>query len=311
MWDEGAWWYAAPISALSVNDNCIDFYVDPGKVGQPVKVEMVPKTEYIHLINQSTTVNDTIDFQKIRIDRDWAGETNLFTISGEVLDTASTDTFQRNIFDPVLFSGTVFKEQLSKYGVDVKKIAVSTGVSNGSLITVHISDSLLYSAHNLMHESDNLTAELFTKTMSVSDTTVGTWQGGLKVIKTFLADSASIDTSELHLADGSGVSRYNLSSADQFVKLLSYMYHSNKKDEFIYTLPSSGSKSTLKDRLELSDSKIRAKTGHLSGVSCLSGYIFSEQYGPLAFSILMNGYTGSAKPYKRLQDKITKLFLND
>ena len=41
MWDEGAWWYAAPISALSVNDNCIDFYVDPGEVGQPVKVDMV------------------------------------------------------------------------------------------------------------------------------------------------------------------------------------------------------------------------------------------------------------------------------
>ena len=311
MWDEGSWWYAAPISALSVNDNCIDFYVDPGEVGQPVKVEMVPETEYIHLVNKSTTVYDTIDFQKFRIDRDWAGKTNLFTLSGEVLETASTDTFQRNIFDPVLFSGTIFKEQLSKYGVDVKKIAVRTGVSNGSLITVHISDSLLYSAHNLMHESDNLTAELFTKTMAVSDTTVGTWQGGLRVIKTFLADSARIDTSELRLADGSGVSRYNLSSANQFVKLLSFMYHSNKKDEFIYTLPSGGSKSTLKDRLGLSDSKIRAKTGHLSGVSCLSGYIFSDQYGPLAFSILMNGYTRSAKPYKHLQDKITKLFLYD
>ena len=29
MWDEGPWWYAAPISGLSVNDNCIDFYVKP------------------------------------------------------------------------------------------------------------------------------------------------------------------------------------------------------------------------------------------------------------------------------------------
>ena len=89
------------------------------------------------------------------------------------------------------------------------------------------------------------------------------------------------------------------------------MYNSNKKDEFIYTLASSGSKSTLKYRLELSDSKIRAKTGHLSGVSCLSGYIFSDKYGPLAFSMLMNGYTGPAKPYKRIQDKIINLFLND
>ena len=34
MWDEGPWWYAAPIGALSVNDNCIDFYVQPGKKGQ-------------------------------------------------------------------------------------------------------------------------------------------------------------------------------------------------------------------------------------------------------------------------------------
>ena len=35
MWDEGPWWYAAPISALSVNDNCIDFYVEPGNIGSP------------------------------------------------------------------------------------------------------------------------------------------------------------------------------------------------------------------------------------------------------------------------------------
>ena len=153
-----------------------------------------------------------------------------------------------------------------------------------------------------MHESDNLTAELFTKTMAVSDTTIGNWKDGLRIIKTFLADSAGIDTTVLRLADGSGVSRYNLSSADQFIKLLSYMYNSNKKDEFIYTLASSGSKSTLKYRLELSDSKIRAKTGHLSGVSCLSGYIFSDKYGPLAFSMLMNGYIGNAAPFRKLQD---------
>ena len=311
MWDEGAWWYAAPISAMSLNDNCIDFYVGPGELGQPAEVEMVPETEYVHLINQSITVNDTIDFNKFKIDRDWAGRTNFFIISGEVLNTASTDTFQRNIFDPVLFSGIVFKEQLKNYGVDVNYIAAGRGIADALPIAIHMSDSLLYSAHNLMQESDNLTAELFTKTMAISDTMSGNWEDGLITIKTFLVDSVGIDTSLLRLADGSGVSRYNLSSADQFVKLLSHMYHSNKKDEFIYTLPSGGSKGTLKDRLEISNSKIRAKTGHLSGASCLSGYIFSDKYGDLAFSILMNGYTGKAKPYQRLQDKIINLFLHE
>tara|TARA_Y100000588_G_scaffold192898_2_gene206923 strand:- start:10931 stop:12325 length:1395 start_codon:yes stop_codon:yes gene_type:complete len=308
MWDEGAWWYAAPISAMSLNDNCIDFHIEPGELGHPAKVKMVPETEYVRVINQSITVNESIDNNKFKIDRNWAGRTNMFIISGEVLSSASPDTLQRNIFDPVFFSGTVFKEQLDKYGVDVNNIVKGTGESDASIIAIHTSDSLQYSAHNLMYESDNLTAELFTKSMAVSDSTVGNWKDGLRVIKSYLADSASIDTSLLRLADGSGVSRYNLSSADQFIKLLYFIYHSDKKDEFIYTLPKSRSNSTLKDRLVLSEARVRAKTGHLSGVSCLSGYIFSEQFGPLAFSMLMNGYRGSAKPYKKLQDKIINFF---
>jgi D-alanyl-D-alanine carboxypeptidase/D-alanyl-D-alanine-endopeptidase (penicillin-binding protein 4) len=162
-----------------------------------------------------------------------------------------------------------------------------------------------------MHESDNLTAELFTKTFPVNDTTRGNWVDGIYIIESFLADSVGIDTSVLRIADGSGVSRYNLSSADQLVKLLYYMYHSKHKNDFIYTLPGGGSKSTLKDRLEFSEAKIRAKTGHLSGVSCFSGYLFTEKYGPLAFSILMNGYTGSATPYKNLQDNIISFLLHD
>ena len=39
MWDEGPWWYAAPISALSVNDNCIDFYIKPGSVGKNASID--------------------------------------------------------------------------------------------------------------------------------------------------------------------------------------------------------------------------------------------------------------------------------
>ena len=56
MWDEGPWWYAAPISALSVNDNCIDFYIEPGKVGKPARIDYFPETSYIIFENNSITV---------------------------------------------------------------------------------------------------------------------------------------------------------------------------------------------------------------------------------------------------------------
>ena len=112
MWDEGAWWYASPISAMSLNDNCIDFYVDPGELGQPAKVTIFPQTDYVQLVNQSITVSDTIGFEKFKIDRNWSGRTNLFTISGEILETAKTDTFYRNIHDAASFSGSIFSKLL-------------------------------------------------------------------------------------------------------------------------------------------------------------------------------------------------------
>jgi PBP4 family serine-type D-alanyl-D-alanine carboxypeptidase len=311
MWDEGSWWYAAPISALSLNDNCVEFYFYPGRLEQPVQVSTNPVTNYIQIDNQSTTVNDTVDFQKFKIERDWAGHTNKFNISGELMDFSTPDTLIRNIVNPPLFAGTVLKEILAEKGTRIKIVSTGNGSKNAKLLVSHNSYSLLQSALNLMNESDNLTAELLVKTMGISKEYPGNWNDGIKTVKTFLADSAGIDTSSIRIADGSGVSRYNLTSANHFIQLLTYMYTSPFKDDFLYVLPMGGFKGTLEDRLESTGSKIRAKTGGLSGVSCLSGYAFSPQYGPLAFSILMNGYIGSSRDYHKLQDDILEILVHD
>ena len=311
MWDEGSWWYAAPISALSLNDNCVDFYVQPGELGKAVQVSTNPATNYIKIDNQSITVNDTTDFRKFKIERDWVGKSNAFTISGEMLIIESIDTLIRNIYHPPLYAGNILKEMLAEKGTRVKNISIGKVTGNAKLLVSHKSDSLLQSALNLMNKSDNLTAELFIKTMGNSEGTPGNWTDGIKKVKTFLADSAGIDTASFRMADGSGVSRYNLTSADHFIQLLTYMYKSPFKDDFLYVLPSGGFKGTLKNRLESTGSKIRAKTGYLSGVSCLSGYAFSPQYGPLAFSMLMNGYIGSSKEYRKLQDDILGVLVHD
>ena len=311
MWDEGSWWYAAPISALSLNDNCIDFFVQPGELGHPAQVSTNPATNYIKIDNQSVTVNDTVDFQKFKIERDWAERTNSFTLSGEILDTSSIDTLVRNIYHPPLFAGNVLKEMLAEKGTSIKIVSIGNVTENGKLLVSHKSDSLLQSALNLMTESDNLTAELYVKTLGISDDKPGNWNDGITTVKSFLADSAGIDTAAFRMADGSGASRYNLTSADHFIKLLTYMYTSPFKKDFLYVLPGGGFKGTLEDRLDSTGSKIRAKTGHLSGVSCLSGYAFSPQYGPLAFSMLMNGYIGSSRDYRKLQDDILEILVHD
>lgn len=107
--------------------------------------------------------------------------------------------------------------------------------------------------------------------------------------------------------DGCGMSRYNLVNAKQFVDVLSLMSNHIHKDYFLNSFPIGGTKeSTLAKRLKNTNGKIRAETGTMSGVSSLSGYAFSPKYGPLAFSILINGYVGSSAPYRQLQYRICK-----
>ena len=312
MWDEGPWWYAAPISALSVNDNCIDFYVKPSNNGEKTIIDHFPKTSFIQFRNESKTTKDSVE-KKLRIDRDWILNKNEFYAHGEIIDTSDTDTLYRNIFDPTKFTGTIFSESLKKYGTQVKTISKKKmPYENYKNINSHTSRPLLHSAINLMNESDNLTAELFVKSIGALDTLPGSWETGLDSIKTFLARQVLIDTANIRLADGSGVSRYNLTSSAQLNSLLSWMYKSKYKDDFLSTLPGGGFKnSTLEKRLIDEGGLVRAKTGGLSGVRNLAGYIISRKYGDVAFSILMNGYTDSSSRYARIHDQIIKAIIYD
>ncbi|MEE8336398.1 MAG: D-alanyl-D-alanine carboxypeptidase/D-alanyl-D-alanine-endopeptidase, partial [Candidatus Neomarinimicrobiota bacterium] len=225
MWDEGAGWYAAPISALSLNDNCVDFYIKPGPPGKPALINYNPETSYIEILNHSITVMDTIDFQAFELDRDWKNRTNLFTASGFILSADTPDTIFRNIENPTLFTGTVFKEMLESKGIIINNMALGKKPENGNLIGVHKSESLIISLKNLMKNSDNLTAEMLVKLIvQITSGQQGSTNTGLTVIKKFLEETVGIDTSELSIADGSGVSRYNYSSPDQIITLLTWAY---------------------------------------------------------------------------------------
>lgn len=314
MWDEGSSWWVAPVGGLSLNNNSIDFYFKPGELNKPAEITFYPKTKYVNVVNYSKTIDDTLNIKKFKIERDWVNQTNNFTVTGNIIDSAKIDTFERNIYNPTLFTGNVFKELLNKHGVSVKQLsAKEISLKNYNIISSHKSEPLISSAKNLMFKSKNLTAELFVKTIGTLDTIPGTWENGLDSVTSFLAKEVKLDTTKLRLADGSGISRYSLTNSNQLVSLLQWIYHSKYKNNFISTLPIGGKASTkgLKDRFIEEGEMIKAKTGHLSGVSNISGYIFAPKYGPVAFSILMNGYKESHKKYREIQDQIIKTIIYD
>ena len=107
---------------------------------------------------------------------------------------------------------------------------------SAQLIASHTSRTLPNTVKNLMVESDNLTAELLTKTIGFEfDGLQGTWNNGLLQIRAFLYDSVGMDTAAFSIRDGSGVSRYNYSSPNHFIQLLTWAYnHPEIRDQFLF-----------------------------------------------------------------------------
>ena len=99
-------------------------------------------------------------------------------------------------------------------------------------------------------------------------------------------------------ADGSGLSRFNLFTPADFVTILVKM-----KDEFgmdrIRHVFATGGKGTLLNFYKKDSSFIYAKTGTLSGVVALSGFLYTRKNKLLCFSVLVNNHRGNAVEIRR------------
>ena len=135
---------------------------------------------------------------------------------------------------------------------------------------------------------------------------VGSFQAGLEDLEDFLEKDVGLREQEFVLADASGLSRRNLVSPAATVKLLTHMWKSENRETFVASLPIAGEDGTLDWRFSRTPvrGRIRAKTGTLSHVTAISGYIATADDRDLAFSIMVNNYGVQASYIRNLVDKI-------
>ncbi len=307
MWDDEPFSFGAPISALSLNKNCVRVTVTPApSAGAAPVVGLDPPTAYMSVVNNARTVSDTVR-QALTITRSFAERQNLIRIEGEILAGARVRSELVSVWRPDLYAATVFKELLEKAG-----IRVEGGIRSGktppqaTMVAAHTLplDSILMSVNKM---SDNLSAESLLRTLTVvADSSTQSPERGVSEINR-LFYSLGVDTSRYLQADGSGVSHYNLISAETIVDLLTRFETAPDNFSILYnTLPIAGIDGTLSSRMigTRAQGNVRAKTGTMSGISSLSGYVTTLDGERLAFSILMQNFLGSSRPYRDTQDAI-------
>jgi D-alanyl-D-alanine carboxypeptidase/D-alanyl-D-alanine-endopeptidase (penicillin-binding protein 4) len=314
-WDEHPDSDAPLLSALNINDNIIEVFVIGSKVGLPGIVSLKPETQYVKIENHSVTVPSNVP-NDLNIKRDWLNNKNTIIIDGyvrrgEIIDS-SEHTEKLNLLEPEKYFLTLFKEHLEKekifsYGeLDIKTLP------DGSIYLTEIKRSLAKVLPNLNKESDNLNAEMILYALALKDSAApATAKNGIEIIKS-LIDSVGLNPNDYSLADGSGVSRYNLVSAELLIEFLKYMY---KHSEFILyynSLSIAGVDGTLEKRMmnTVAEGNVHAKTGTLAGVSSLSGYVSAKNGNLITFAIMMQNYVEKSSVARRFQDKICELLAN-
>jgi D-alanyl-D-alanine carboxypeptidase/D-alanyl-D-alanine-endopeptidase (penicillin-binding protein 4) len=159
--------------------------------------------------------------------------------------------------------------------------------------------------------SQNLHAELALRAVGRARRNVGSFEAGMAEMNSFLAE-AGIDPAGYNLMDGSGLSRLDLVTPSTVLKLLRYMYDSPAREKWISLLPVAAQDGTLSSRFGATAAagRVYAKTGSLSHVSALSGYLQRPDATWVAFSLLVNNYGGrSAAEVRGVMDRICNLIL--
>ena len=285
-------WYAAPVSGLNFNDNCIDVTVFPTEPGQPVRFEVVPPTSRIKIVNQCMT-SQTAHAPTIRRDED----DYTYVLAGTC--RSKTVLPSKPVQDPGLFTADALKTYLAANGIVIEGQIVRTRqtpefLPGATLVATHrttMKEVLFRTNKN----SQNMFAEALAK---IAGSAFGgtSWANGEKAIRTFLGQRG-IDASQVVAADGSGLSRENRVTARVMSDLLLAMHPSRAAKDghaklWYDSLAEPGQVGTLRSRLKDLSGQFRGKTGSIGGVRALSGYLTTRDNKTLVFSILLNDIKG-------------------
>ena len=305
-WDDEPYYYSAQLSALSLNKNVVDVYVRAGvKEGAKPIVRFTPATSYMTVQNDAVTTKAGSE-KTVSVDRPRGR--NVIRVTGNVPLGHKSDDPEEAITmeEPTLFAATVLKEMLQRDGIEVKGKAVrGRKPEDATLAASHQSVPLREMLALLNKPSDNLIAEMLLKTLGAEIKGRGSSSRGADVEMEFLKE-AGLDMTAISIVDGSGLARMNYISPANLVTLLKRMHEHKNNQIYLDSLPIAGVDGTLRSRMKgtAAAGNCRAKTGYISRVRTLSGYVTTKAGEPLAFSIMMNHYLCSTAEVNAIQDKI-------
>jgi D-alanyl-D-alanine carboxypeptidase/D-alanyl-D-alanine-endopeptidase (penicillin-binding protein 4) len=320
-WDDLQAYYGAEVSALTVNDNCVSFTITPGrKAGDKPVIAVQPQTAYVKIINNAITSDSGAT--RIRVNRPL--DSNTVEFYGSIPRSAAKYEANVAVHDPARYAATLLKEALARRKIrvlgKVERIdalaRVAKPFDETKLTELASVDSQPMSEmiKVVNKPSQNLHAELMLRLLGATDglhelddygRPKSTIARGNEARRQFL-QKAGVDVAPLSLRDGSGLARQDLVTPRATARLLEFMLTHNQASVFRESLTIAGVDGTLERRMRdtAAANNLRGKTGTLSYVNALSGYVTTKRGLVVIFSMMGNNYTGPGRDVTGVFDQI-------
>lgn len=281
--------YAAPFSALTLNENIVIVGVTAGGVGGAGKVFLEPATRGLTITNTVRTVAGSST--RIRAHR--VGNDRV-VVGGTIGARAGTVRYQLVVGDPATFTGGAFRAALEEQGITVDgALRVGRTPDSATLVTSLPSPPLARLVSTMNRESINIVAELLFRgaARGADKQTLGSAENASAALNEFMVRQVGAAPDAVSVTDGSGLSVLDRVTPRSLVQLLAHAHRAPWGSAFHASLPVAGESELLRHRMRATPAQgnLHAKTGTTNEVIGLSGYVTAENGEILAFAFLYNG----------------------
>ena len=305
--------YAPAINGLMFDSNANPLIVSQQQIGMPLKYTwkdpslnswQVDNHSLTVPASQTNTVNAIAVFGK-----------PLIRLTGKLAQNASPVQLDLPLVNPAESFINAFRQSLNRSGITVATTHLESGQNTANLpeIAAINSPTIGELITETNQRSNNVYAEVLLRSIGRTHpehytSSEDTSNLGIALVKQRLTEMG-VDFQSYRLSDGSGLSRHNLVAPTTFTRVLSSIATTSVGQIYRDSLPIAGVSGSLKNRMKgtLAQGIVRAKTGSMSGIVSLSGYINPPQYSPLVFSIILNQHDRSTSQMIKVVDEIVVL----
>ena len=306
MWDDLADSYSAPVGALEFNEGFAVLEATPGaRSGDSVRLRLLPSSAPLRLVSTATTAPADSGVNTLRATRALAGDS--VSVWGRLSAAHAPARFEISVRDPAAYFAAALAQALREAGIVVTLRPRGRPSAADTLFTWS-SPRLDSTLKLLAKPSQNQIAEALLRTIGAVARGTASMDSGRAALRETLRGWGVSDDAYVY-ADASGLSRYDYVAPEAIAAVLAGIARDSSFAAFYDALPVAGVDGTLEDRMRgtAAQGNARAKTGSISNVRTLSGYVTTRDGERLLFVLMANHFTAPGRTATTAQDRVVAL----